>query len=163
MAKNENSEICLACGLCCQGQIFTTVSLQPEEVESAKTWPVDLVMDDERPRFRQPCGCYRKQRCTIYADRPKACVSYSCRVLEQLRDGSITNAEALETIGHARKLIQKIESQLDPDVTRTIWSRVSEEWDLANMAALRNEGVISEDALLALGALRFILDRKFKK
>ncbi|NCY22675.1 hypothetical protein EBX31_12065, partial [bacterium] len=63
--------------------------------------------------FYQPCQAHHERQCQIYPDRPHRCRQFNCQQLLRLTDGKTTEALALETIGHARRLVDRVKYLLE--------------------------------------------------
>ena len=123
--ENNNSaateDICLSCGLCCNGVIFRDVKLQDGD-DAARLELLGMKLaapvkgdgpgqsSSVRTRagfqfqsFSQPCVALEGCRCRIYPERPKHCREFECRLLQSLRSGSILKPEALSLIQTARQ------------------------------------------------------------
>lgn len=85
-------QLCLACGLCCDGTMFHHVSIESDEVEPLRRFGLPIASDEVR--MPQPCTAHVNGRCEAYTVRPKACVSFRCRLLTRLESGEITEAAA---------------------------------------------------------------------
>jgi uncharacterized protein len=109
-------DLCLSCGLCCDGSLFWAVPV--EEGENA---PVTL---DAEGRLRQPCTCF-DGACTIYADRPAACRTFDCRVLQTVQAGRRDVAWAREQIAGMRRVLAAVDAAL-PGGERSIYRRAAE-------------------------------------
>src|SRR5437899_7968072 len=99
MLSNSGESLCLECGLCCNGVIFSDVKLQAED-DAFRLRRLGLSVASpssgvEVGRFRQPCSALDGCRCTIYADRPKYCREFECLVLKGFRRGRLQAAGAL--------------------------------------------------------------------
>ena len=114
-------ELCLQCGLCCDGTLFRAVELRSGDdaarlkalglairpvrrrhVENAK--PSSPPSAPDGTQFSQPCralgaGCH----CRIYSDRPTYCQQFECLLFQQVRETKQTAAEALRLIRSARR------------------------------------------------------------
>lgn len=108
--------LCLTCGLCCDGSLFWAVP-----VEAGENPPVPL--DAER-RLCQPCARF-DGACTIYADRPKACRSFDCRVLLALQAGQRNRAWAEGQIAGMRRILAALDAAL-PGTEPSIYRRAAE-------------------------------------
>lgn len=105
-------QLCLACGLCCDGTLFDGVQL--ERGDSAKKLnalglPV-VTYRGHAPvsRFPQPCAALCADRtCRIYADRPKQCRTFECKLFKQTVAGEIELAAALRLATKTRRLGDK--------------------------------------------------------
>lgn len=108
-SEDAAQSLCKACGLCCNGVWFTTGSLQTTEVEKAQNEGFRLRDTDAGSRFTQPCPKYRNGCCSAYAEwRPSVCATYSCRLLDQLREGNISHTEAMKHAQAARAMADRV-------------------------------------------------------
>lgn len=130
-AKPE--DICLACGLCCDGVIFADLKLQAEDdpapfaaLNQAPGAPVLEAQSSERslvpssgarasfmvgqkqPRIAQPCIAFDGCKCRIYSQRPKHCRAFECLLLRGVRLGRTQKGDALEIIRTARRRADKV-------------------------------------------------------
>ena len=105
-------QLCLACGLCCNGVLFKDVELQPGDDAiglrkqglpvSRPRSPVGVL------RFPQPCAALGPDcRCHIYPDRPTRCQQFECALLKAVLDKRIQLPVALTTI---RTTLQRSEN-----------------------------------------------------
>lgn len=107
-APAGEQKVCLSCGLCCDGTLFTNARLRPGERGEIGGLPELIKASSFRAGdeelFRLPCG-YFSGRCTIY-DRKKAwvCSAFRCRVLKDFAGGVISLEEALETVRDAVRM-----------------------------------------------------------
>ncbi|HTL55031.1 MAG TPA: YkgJ family cysteine cluster protein [Candidatus Limnocylindrales bacterium] len=121
-AKPE--DICLACGLCCDGVIFADVKLQssddpmpllalgsplkanrsenPRAVKSGAD-PNVVSTKSQVAYFPQPCFAFDGCQCRIYPQRPQYCREFECLLLKSVRAGKTERARALEVIGTAKR------------------------------------------------------------
>ena len=93
--------LCLECGMCCDGTLFTHVALKPDE---AKRIGIDGVI-------RQPCpqlGADRK--CGVYAQRPRGCSTFVCMLGRALEDGEVGFDEALGLVREGQALRLRIDA-----------------------------------------------------
>lgn len=100
----STSRLCLECGLCCTGALFSYVALTAEEITSLAATPIRPYTqaqpgkgeDDDRLGMEQPCNCHRDGHCSIFPDRPDVCRSYSCELLKATMNGRVGGVEALK-------------------------------------------------------------------
>ena len=161
-SSDDESALCLTCGICCQGPLYALVELQPEEVSRARTWPMELVEDGDLVAFKQPCGCLDGTRCTVYSERPRVCREYVCALLLRLRSGEISQSEAQDAIRQARRLIAEIEARLPAAQGERLWERIGERWDFDALRPLLESGDIDQDVLMAIVALDVQLTGHFR-
>lgn len=101
-APAEEQEICLECGICCDGTLFSSAWLKADERGRLPQWMEENSFSQNGEElFLLPCG-YFSGRCTIY-ERKKAyvCSAFRCRVLKDLSEGRITRKAALVTVRDA--------------------------------------------------------------
>ncbi len=115
------SELCLGCGICCDGSLFSSGPLEPEEVPVARR--LGLVIEDGD--FRQPCARLdvSTKRCGVYAERPSACRAYRCELLVELERGAVSIEQARASVRRLRELV----GALPGDATTTLAERVRAE------------------------------------
>ncbi|MBL8909080.1 MAG: YkgJ family cysteine cluster protein [Archangium sp.] len=88
--------LCLSCGLCCDGTMFTLVRLDEGEADRLEG---RVKLTEDRVHLQQPCVALKSDRCcAVYEDRPKICRAYRCLALSGLESGRMTATEAQELI-----------------------------------------------------------------
>ena len=103
------AELCPACGFCCDGVLFADVELQQgDNPARLKALGVELFSKRSKQRFVQPCACFDGGLCGIYADRPKRCRTFECRLLKRVLAGELATAAALKSIADAVKAAQDV-------------------------------------------------------
>ncbi len=109
-------EICLTCGLCCNGVIFANLALQPgDDAERLRSLglPVSAPRGVRQPPYlSQPCAALEGCRCRVYGDRPSYCRQFECVLLKSAIAGRIATAEALRIIGTAQARAEKVHGLL---------------------------------------------------
>jgi Fe-S-cluster containining protein len=84
VSANASESLCLRCGLCCDGSLFSFLGVQPGEVERlAARGLVAETRPDGRLALGLTKGCpgLSGKTCTLYEDRPLACRDYKCLLL----------------------------------------------------------------------------------
>jgi len=121
-----DEDLCLSCGLCCDGTIFADVKLQSGD-DGARLQLLGLpIVDSGAGRsgstqsltgaplppgsyeFQQPCAKFNSCRCRIYADRPKHCRDFECLLLKRVKAGQTGKATALGIIRTARQKADRV-------------------------------------------------------
>lgn len=118
-------QLCLECGMCCNGVLFKDVELQPGDV-APKLRALGLPIKDAPPRgrpiprpdgvpvtgkqrFPQPCAALcAGNRCRLYADRPARCREFECAVLKAAAAGRIEVPQALRLIRTAQRRVESV-------------------------------------------------------
>jgi Fe-S-cluster containining protein len=114
--NGSGQELCLACGLCCNGVIFADVKLQEgDNAARLQSFGLPVSVPDRvacTPFFNQPCAALDGCRCRIYPHRPKYCREFSCLLLGQLKEGRIEMAAALRIVRSTRDRAEKVRGLL---------------------------------------------------
>lgn len=113
---SRTEDLCLSCGLCCDGSLFWAVP-----VKQGENVPAPLDADG---RLRQPCACFNGA-CTIYAERPAACRTFDCRVLQTVQAGRRDDAWALKQIAGMRRVLAALDAAL-PGREPSLYRRAAE-------------------------------------
>ena len=106
-------DLCLACGLCCDGTLFGHVRLVAgDDAGKLKSLGLPVVAPRTGPmfkRFPQPCAALCADgTCRVYADRPAHCRRFECGVFKAARAGEIPFSNALRTVKQARRLADRV-------------------------------------------------------
>ena len=106
----DSSNICLSCGLCCDGTLIGHVQLEPEEIPALKKI-MDLENENGNGFFLQPCNNYC-DGCTIYSERPKQCASFKCELLNSVEEKELDFNSAVITINTVKEKKVTIEKKV---------------------------------------------------
>lgn len=100
--KNDASNICLACGLCCDGTLIGFVELTQEEAPR-----IDAIKNIENEHnnqfFLQPCDKFC-DGCTIYADRPTRCGEFECGLLKSVEKKELSFDIAVKSVKEIKEM-----------------------------------------------------------
>lgn len=107
---NDSSNICLSCGLCCDGTLIGFVQLEQKEVP-ALSKIMNIEKGSKESIFLHSCEKFC-DGCTIYASRPKNCIKFKCGLLKSLEAKTTTFDAAIDTIELAKKKRSAIEEQI---------------------------------------------------
>ena len=107
---SDSGNICLSCGLCCDGTLIGFVQLEKEEV-SRVTKFMDVDVTHCNGIFLQPCDKYC-DGCTIYANRPNQCASFNCDLLKSIEQKELAFNSAIEIVQEVKQLRAMIEDKL---------------------------------------------------
>ena len=127
-----SEQLCLACGLCCDGTLFDGVQLEPgDDAPRLKSLGLPVAFSRGRKpvaRFPQPCRALCTDRtCRLYADRPHQCRIFECGVFKEMQAGCTDLAAALRQVKKARRLADKVRTLLlqlgDTDEQRALGER----------------------------------------
>ncbi len=109
----SGEQLCLSCGLCCDGTLFDNVQLGAgDDAKKLKALGLPVTVTRAKPPitlFVQPCAALCADRtCGRYADRPGQCRSFECAVFKDAAAGRIDFAAALRLVKHARRRAENI-------------------------------------------------------
>ncbi|MEI8294379.1 MAG: YkgJ family cysteine cluster protein [bacterium] len=113
-ARSESAaRLCSACGMCCNGVLFHGMAVQPgDSLRALSAKGLKAKRRDGELQFLQPCPAHEGTCCRIYADRPQRCRAFDCRQLLAFAAGEISEAEAMEKIGEARRHSDRVRELL---------------------------------------------------
>ena len=109
MKPSLTDTLCTRCGLCCDGSLFADVELaNRDEALALEVMGLEVEDADEEGGglLVQPCRALKGKRCRIYPHRPDCCRTFECRLLQQVRRGTVGVARAKEKIA---EVLQRIE------------------------------------------------------
>ena len=112
-AHDLGEQLCLHCGLCCDGTLFRDVELQPgDDVEKLRALGLPVAIPRfalRAPRFPQPCSALCADlKCRVYADRPSRCREFECALFKSVAAGKTELPAALKTIRQTRQQAEKV-------------------------------------------------------
>jgi Fe-S-cluster containining protein len=111
------STLCLHCGLCCDGTLFTHVPLRATEAGPLKALGLPVkAREDGTPILPQRCAALDGKRCTAYAERPEGCRRYHCHLFSALSEGEVSLEEALAVVDGAHALLASASGEKTPEV-----------------------------------------------
>ncbi|MXO70793.1 YkgJ family cysteine cluster protein [Alteraurantiacibacter buctensis] len=100
-----STNICVACGICCDGHLFDHARMYPGEQPLCASLGMGTEeRDDGEGRFLLPCPRHGAEGCTVYDRRPTTCRTFRCRLLKDHEAGAISGDEALAVIGKVHAL-----------------------------------------------------------
>ncbi|MES2137311.1 MAG: YkgJ family cysteine cluster protein [Pseudomonadota bacterium] len=130
--ERSSSDLCNACGLCCNGVLFDHVAIEAGESEQVARLGFALSTAKEGgERFAQPCPMFRNNCCSIYADRPGSCRGYRCELLKKLEAGEIGFDAAIGRVAEAKAILERIRPLLDgrrDGAAGKQWAALLKEW-----------------------------------
>lgn len=110
MASPEEQDICIDCGLCCDGTLFSQAVLRKSERGNLppKIEESSVTGTEADYYFNLPCG-YFAGRCSIYESRrPEVCSRYRCQILHDISGGKISAEKAKDVVSQAKVLREEI-------------------------------------------------------
>ena len=168
---NSGEQLCLACGLCCDGTLFDNVRLGPgDDAKKLKALGLPVVAARSGAavtHFRQPCAALCADRsCRVYADRPGQCRTFECGVYKAVGAGAITFAVALRRVKQARRRADHIRGLLrklgDTEENRPLSDRFRRtKRRLESGGADAGEGAVFAELGLAMHRFNLLAHERF--
>ncbi|MFA9191050.1 YkgJ family cysteine cluster protein [Flavobacterium sp. FZUC8N2.13] len=116
--EDQLSEICLKCGMCCDGTLFNKASIKDEaDKKIAQNLTLETFTEADGKHFFKLACHHFDQCCSIYDKiRPKICGIYFCKPLKDVKQGKLHIIKAQEMIDKAleyRLEVLKLAYQID--------------------------------------------------
>ncbi|HEX9932649.1 MAG TPA: YkgJ family cysteine cluster protein [Allosphingosinicella sp.] len=109
----DASALCVSCGLCCNGVLFTNARAEPHEVPAVEAAGLAVSQVGERLQFALPCRHLDDGSCGIYEQRFTKCRTFRCALLKRLDSGEVRLDEAQATVTRAKQMVARV-AALDP-------------------------------------------------
>ena len=113
----DANALCMDCGMCCSGTLFSYVSLKKDEHKNLDPSKF-AIYEKSRGKFafKQPCSCLSGNTCEAYLTRPSTCRNFFCILQRKVMNGSISLRDGRKIISatksHAAYLRQSIHGPL---------------------------------------------------
>jgi uncharacterized protein len=106
---NTISNICVSCGMCCDGTLFNKGTIKGEEDrKTVEKLGMEIIEGNNLVSFKQPCICFDKV-CTIYGQtRPAVCSTFLCDPIKKYENGEQSLENAFKQINSALNLKKEI-------------------------------------------------------
>ena len=101
--------LCVRCGLCCTGYVFSEVDVEPEAVGRLEAGGLKIAKDEKGFCFSLPCAAYKGRCCSVYSDRPNICRNFKCKLLGRYNERKISLNDAIVIIENIYKIIAELE------------------------------------------------------
>ncbi len=102
-------QLCLSCGICCNGVLFKDVELQPDDdPDYLRSLQIPLIKRGAKQCFKQPCSALDGFHCRIYENRPQHCRNFECALYKSVCAGRIEMEAALRLIRTTLKRAERV-------------------------------------------------------
>ena len=160
----DGQHLCKSCGLCCNGVWFSHVNLEPDELEPARRAGLKVEIIEEKVRSHQPCPLHQNGQCSAYETwRPRACVTFECKLLQDYANGALSLDEALGHVTSARAMAQRIRSELGNIEGGLLGTKFLNSIDDDALPKGNAQPASSPETKLDAVALNLYYDRYFKR
>ena len=113
MTKEQSSELCTSCGLCCYAFHNIGFVQNEQEEQIIKGFGGTIFTDyTGKLSFKQPCPAFNGV-CSVYPNHPISCKKYECELLRPTRNDNIEFVKAKEIIKNTKKEVEIIDSSLE--------------------------------------------------
>lgn len=107
------SDLCITCGLCCDGTLFDWGPIKDDEFEQVVHLGMTKKDDTNRERFSLPCPQLDGTKCACYGDRrPAICGDFMCELTSTLTSGQMNLAETQHVVARTREISDRVRAQL---------------------------------------------------
>jgi uncharacterized protein len=135
---SEAEQLCLHCGLCCDGTLFDSVPLREEEKRALP------MLAQANASLSQPCAALRSDKCcAVYASRPIACRWFRCLLLEAMQAKEVSLKQARDIVDDTHRQLDDVRRWLPLQPGRSVMQQ-----------ALAETAAQSESQFEAVSALR---------
>jgi Fe-S-cluster containining protein len=161
------SELCLSCGLCCNGALHSGVTIAAEDAPSVRDLGLTITaISGGDCGFRLPCPLHQNDRCSVHPNHPRTCRDYRCALRQKYDAGAVTLASSLAIVRSAKALLAATAAPATTDAEaarESVYERLARSWDaetgLSGTGAQRDANA---DVLLSVVALDVHLRRYFR-
>ena len=143
----EDKNLCLACGLCCNGTLIGFVQLESDEVPAVKAL-MEVEESSGEGVFLHPCTRYC-DGCTIYSQRPRQCASFKCSLLKSYESEQLEFEDAkeiIDSVNAQKEIIQDLIASLQETFTSNSFYFQMLEMKM-KLNARKKEGPLQNDLL----------------
>ena len=107
----NSTNICIPCGLCCDGTLIGFVKLDTDEIPTLKK-VMEVEDENDINIFLQPCESFCKT-CQIYSKRPKSCDNFKCQLLNSVENKQLKYGTSLNIIEEVKQRKASIQQDLN--------------------------------------------------
>jgi hypothetical protein len=106
----NSSLICQDCGLCCDGVLFSHVTISANAKNRLPLADTKVVENKIKMKF--PCNYMCGSSCSVYHIRPNKCKTYSCNLLKSLIKEEIKYNEAKKILSTTKAQVEWIRENI---------------------------------------------------
>lgn len=159
--------ICVKCGLCCDGTIFTQARLNYEDAPTAcKAKGIELIEVGGNDSIYLPCSRLTNKTCSIYRDRPSVCKNYKCKLLTAYETGQTTYENAISLIISVTNLRDKLRAQIQQPPTLSItdigYLRLKNHYAAEIDSQKLSLSDLDAEILLNIGTMKALISKYFR-
>lgn len=162
------AQLCVSCGLCCDGTIFTHAGISEKENVASSVSVYLQRQSDGRDVLPLGCSLLQDRCCTVYAERPTICRSYSCSLLKAARSGAVSLTEAHRLVAETSALRDRARAAVSDAVGKDDCNAINEMAESLSSAAADADDAKAfrrrhSEAYLAVAAVRMAVEEHFHR
>ena len=151
--------VCLSCGRCCDGSIFTHANFKEHDYNNSDL--INYFPEIKSQKFLSlPCRLFTS-KCPVYNEtRPQICQTFKCRVLHNIENGIYGEARAEELVAMLHNLVGEYRQKFE------IFQNFDDNLSLSeNHEALLNNKKVRKavHVQLQFATLKFFIKKHFEK
>ena len=108
MSQTAGAELCRDCGLCCDGTLFTSVTLDEESTATARLHRLPLLETESATKLQHPCSALHGALCHIYEDRPALCAAFVCELRRKVDEAKVDARRARAIVDEAQAIKSRL-------------------------------------------------------
>ncbi len=112
MSREAASTLCLACGMCCDGSLFSFVAISSDEARVLRAKNVEVREEAGRHRLPQRCPALDGTACRVYEQRPFVCRRFDCLLVRAVKEKEAPLDEALALVAEAHARLGRLDGLL---------------------------------------------------
>jgi len=162
--------LCISCGLCCDGTLFSSVQLFDGDdktalLDAGASMRLDETDGLQKTYMKLGCPAHQEGRCQVYATRPKHCRQFKCKTLLAVENGQLPIEKARSRIAEAKsfkQITQEAAVRADPALaTRSTREIVSFSADLLTDESKADQRARYAPLLIEAMAFNLIIQEHF--
>lgn len=160
---SNDANICVGCGLCCDGTLFDWAPLRADDDRSGPIFEHGARVGDRDDSFHLPCTSVVDGRCQIYElERPHVCGAFFCDLHRAVESGGVAYEDAAriveDTIRHRDVVRNGLESALGRPLDTSLAVAFAE---FGRLPA--EDRAVHQELLIDYAALRLRLTKHFSE
>ncbi len=112
--SQDLSQLCVNCGLCCDGTLFRHVKISGQEREELVRLGIGVGEKRGGDVMWLPCGKLEGKCCTIYEQRPGGCRAFVCALGKRVAAKELSVADAMVHVNEMQARLAKLAEVLPP-------------------------------------------------
>jgi hypothetical protein len=109
----DGGDLCQQCGLCCDGSLFSHITMTAPEREFVESLGLVVESDGNEVWATEPCPAFVEGCCSLYErGRPATCITYECGLLKGYTLGQAVLDDCLGVVRLVWSLARTLELEM---------------------------------------------------